>query len=161
MKLLGMLLIAACGALTGNAFAQMYIKAVKLLAMTCDMLLQLELIMEHEAPNVPVMLTILRKTSSQLPDFLYSLPKDAGACEVLERLETNEDGYTEQDRERLKIYFTQLGSADRLSELKRLKAARAYFTSRLSEERPRTEKRASLSRRLGVLCGILFAVMLI
>ena len=101
------------------------------------------------------------KDGPKLPVFLDSLPDGSGALQVRDMLSENRDGFAEQDLERLKMYFSQVGTADRVSELKRLRAVRAYFERRLSEERPGAEKHASLSRRLGALCGILFAVMLI
>ena len=161
MKLIGMLLLILCGTAAGNAFAVMFSDRVKLLSVTADALMQLELIMEHEAPNVSDMLEELRRTSEKLPVFLDSLPDGSGALQVRDMLSENRDGFAEQDLERLKMYFSQVGTADRVSELKRLRAVRAYFERRLSEERPGAEKHASLSRRLGALCGILFAVMLI
>lgn len=161
MKLIGMLMLIVCGAVTGEAFAAAFMGGVRLLDITADLLLQLELIMEHEAPDVRDMLDELRRTSDKLPVFLDSLPEGSGASDTLSQLADNTDGYTSADLERLKMYFSQVGSADRLSELKRLKAVRAYFERRRETERPTAEKKASLSRRLGVLCGILFAVMLI
>lgn len=161
MKLLGLMMLVCCGAVGGELMAAVYRDMLGLLVTTSDMLLQLEIIMDYEAPAVPDMLREIKRIAAKLPVFLDSFPDGGGANELLSKLSMNEDGYAERDLHRLEEYFAQLGTADRLSELKRLEAVRAYFNSRIEEEKPLAAKRIKLARSLGLLGGIFVAVMLI
>lgn len=161
MKLIGLALLVCCGAACGEIMATKYRDMLGLLVTTSDMLLQLEIIMEYEAPAVSDMLREVKRIAVKVPVFLDSLPDGGGADALLPLLRINCDGYEERDKCRLEEYFSQLGAADRLSELKRLDAVRAYFGMRIEEERPLAARRIKLARSLGLLGGIFVAVMLI
>ena len=158
MKLLGAILLIACGSCTGLCFSAAYRRKTALLEIIADMLLSLMIKMEFGAPTVEDMISEIKSEYADLPAFMYNAYDGGSAAEAVKR---TPEGLSEADVSKLAGLFSQLGSADRDSELQRLRGARAYFLQRAETERPENEKRAQLSQKLGVLCGISAAIMLI
>ena len=158
MKVLGAILLIACGSCTGFCVSAAYRRKTALLESIADMLLSFLIKIEYGAPTVRDMFAEVKEEKAELPSFMADAYDGVSAAEALKKYP---DGLTKQDAAKLSELFLQLGSADKASELQRLQGARAYFLQRTGSERPENEKKAQLAQKLGILFGIFAAVMLI
>jgi hypothetical protein len=134
------------------------------------MLAQMKLMMEYESPTLPQMIAALKSDShlsesmhdtQKMPKFLSYVPETAEREEICTALAKNEDGFCNADLHKLKELFSRLGNSDRNCEQQRISAAAYYFEKRRETEQPLAEKRISLAKRLGVLGGIMAAVLMV
>ena len=158
MKLHGTILMILCGAGCGIYLSAAYRGRTDILARTADMLLGLSIMLDYGDPTVEEMLSGLTDGYSALPCYMK---KGADRDEIIAQLKSQPDGMSRADSDRLAEFFTLFGSADKLSEQKRLSSVRAYFLQRTEQERPANERRAELARKLGILGGIFAAVMIL
>ena len=158
MKLIGMILLTVCGSCIGVCVSAAFRRKTAMLVSVADMLLSFSIKLQYGSPTVGEMISEVCGEMAELPAFLQKAPEREA---VIEAIKEYPDGLEQTDVSRLSELFTQLGSADRDSELCRLRAAREYFLQRIASERPKNEKRAQLARRLGVLLGIFAAIMLL
>lgn len=127
----------------------------------CNMIEQLEMMLEFEAPTVSEMLRQIKRQSLRLPKFIFALSDGSDAQAAVESIRKMGDEYDECDRLRLEELFMQLGSADKECERQRLASAHAYFSQRLKQLRQETQRRCRLAKNLGLLGGAFLAVILI
>ncbi len=158
MKLIGMLLLTGCGSVIGVCVSAAFRRKTAMLVSVADMLLSFSIKLQYGSPTVGEMISEVCGEMAELPAFLQRSPE---RDEIIRAIKEYPDGLEQADVSRLSELFTQLGSADRDSELCRLRTAREYFLQRIESERPKNEKRAELARRLGVLLGIFAAIMLL
>ena len=158
MKIVGIMLVTACGGCIGICVSAVYRRKTAMLEAISDMLLSMSIKLEYGAPTVEDMLGEVCAETPELPNFMQAAP-DRYA--VIEALKKDPDFLDEADARKLIELLTSLGSADKDSELQRLRSAREYFLRRADTERPKNEKHAELARKLGILCGIFAAIMLL
>ena len=158
MKIIGIILVTVCGGCIGMCVSAVYRRKTAMLTAISDMLLSMSIKLEYGTPTVEEMLDEVCAETAELPHFMHKAPnRDA----VIEAMKKDPDSLCEADVNKLTELLTNLGSADKDSELQRLRAAREHFLRRADTERPKNEKRAELARKLGLLCGIFAAIMLL
>ena len=157
LKLLGALLLTACGGAVGAYFSAGYRRRTALLERVGELLLEMSLMLDFECPTVDAMTARISESRKDMPCFIRGARCRA---EVLSSLAENPDGFEDCDLSRLTALFSELGRADRQSELMRLDSARAYFGRRAEQVRPVNEQRAKLSVSLGILGGLFAAVIM-
>ena len=156
--ILGVLLLTVCGGGIGAYVSSEYKRHTMILEEVSEMLLRMTLLMDFESPTVDEIVRKLSDCRSDTPCFLKNV-----SCreELLHALVDNDDGFAECDLAKLKVLFNELGSSDKPSELRRIGSARAYFERRAETERPKNEQKAKLASALGLMGGILTAVLLL
>ena len=140
------MLLAVSGAAAGSAAADEIKQQRLALQSVEDMLAQMMIMLEFEAPTVQIMLSELRKGSA--PEFIMHLPENAYPERICEAIKRCPDGLTEQDVQKLCTLFGKLGSADKLCEQQRIAGAAAYFAERRKKVRARVPQKRKSSRKV-------------
>lgn len=161
IRLIGLLLVALCGTAVGMSAAERIMFRYRSVSKVYEMFLQLEILMQYGCLTVPKLLSGLRSCGAKMPAFIEDLDSTPDTGQVLELIEKNTDELDQTDMQKLKEFFTGLGSADKQSELSRIASAREYFRLRNEEESRKSKTQARLARQLGVLAGLFIMVLFI
>lgn len=161
IKLIGAALIVFCGAAAGSAVSGEYKRRYEAICSAADMLEQMLLMLEFEAPTVSQLMNGVKNGAARPPEFVMRLADKTDSQSICAALESSPGGLNERDIQKLKELFTRLGTADKTCERQRILSVLGYFNDRRETERGETEKKAKLARTLGVLGGIFAATLLI
>ena len=158
LRLTGVLLLIVCGGAAGAYLSAEYRRRTALLERVAELLLEMSMMMDFECPTVDVMMSRISGAGREVPRFMKGARRRE---DVLSSLAENPDGFEGCDLSRLTALFSELGRADKQSELTRLDSARAYFARRADEVRTVNGQRSKLALSLGILGGIFAAVIMI
>ena len=112
-RIIGALLLTACGGGIGAYLAAMYRQRTELLLRVSELLLQMSLMLDFESPTVDEMIRRLNDPIGDTPCFLRGQFTRNG---VISALKDNYDGFERCDLARLTALFRELGAADKPSE---------------------------------------------